>query len=109
MKRTTLLLLLSLGFAADASAATEIKTGYIKALFADPSDVVIHLNDASGRDINSSCGAYYYHIQRKNPNFSEFYSLMLAAATAGKEVWLAISGCSGGRAILSHGAAFFPR
>lgn len=101
-----LFLLIIVCFISQLSNASQV-SGTIKRVFADPSDIVIILQDKNGSEVSGECGSFYYHIQRSNDNFTEFYSLVLTAAASGKEVNFHVNGCSSSRHLLSHGSVKF--
>ena len=84
------------------SAALTVTIGFPVAVYADPSDVVIELDNAG------NCGSKYFHIQRSNPNFKEMTAVALTALANGKKLNLFVSGClnQGDRNILDHGGVF---
>ena len=73
--------------------------GQVTRVYADPSDAV-YVVDSGG---SSPCGAIFYHVRRTNENFKEFYSLLLTAFTAGKNVSVRVVECDGDRNITSQG------
>lgn len=72
--------------------------GKIINIWADPSDVVLRL------DQNGPCNTNMFNIRRTNVNFSELVSLMYTAGTAGTHVGLFVSGCDGDRNIVAQGS-----
>ncbi len=79
--------------------------GSISMIYVDPSDVVLKLKHNNSY-VTGPCGSYYYHIRRSNDNFTEFYSLVLAAYAAQRNVSVRVTSCSGDRNILSHGNSY---
>lgn len=77
------------------------KKGKIVEIYADPSDIVLVLDQAG------PCGSNFYIIRRNNQNFSEFTSLMYTAAASRQMVNLSVSACENDRNIISHGSAIF--
>jgi hypothetical protein len=85
-------------FVYPSSAALTVIGGKPLAVYADPSDVVIHLDTAG------PCGSNFFHIQRTSQNFKELTSAALTALSLGKGMHLFVSTCASDRNILSHGA-----
>jgi hypothetical protein len=73
-------------------------TGTPVIVYADPSDVVVGLDQAGG------CGSTLYNIRRTNENFKEFTAVALTAFSFGKKLTLFVYGCDGDRNIIDHGA-----
>lgn len=89
-------LVLVIGYVASPAHALGVKTGKVIAVYADPSDFVVHA------DIAGDCGSNFYHIQRSRSNFKEASAVMLTAFSLGKRLILFVESCSGDRNILSH-------
>ncbi|MFG6490503.1 hypothetical protein ACG04R_27815 [Roseateles sp. BYS78W] len=89
--------LFALAGSAMSQPAPSVTNGVPVNVFADPSDVVIEL-DQAGR-----CGSKYFHIQRMKPNFKEVTAVMLTAFATGKRFVAFVEGCAGDRNIISHG------
>lgn len=87
-----------------STAMSESRSGFVTRLYTDPSDIVIVLGDKNKAPISGQCGSNLYHIKRSNTNFKEFYSLVLAAAAAQKELSLEVGGCANSRNVLTHGS-----
>ena len=99
--KTSLALITSLGLALAGTAigqsAPTVTNGVPVNVFADPSDMVIEL-DQPGR-----CGSRYFHIQRSKTNFKEVTAVMLTAFATGKRFVAFVEGCAGDRNLLSSG------
>jgi hypothetical protein len=76
--------------------ALGVKTGKVIAVYADPSDFVVHA------DVAGDCGSNFYHIQRSRTNFREASAVMLTAFSLGKRLILFVESCNGDRNIVSH-------
>jgi hypothetical protein len=95
------------GSLASAAYADVLVGGKIEAVYADPSDVVIQL------DQNGDCSpfggpnpsSHFFHIQRAQTNFKELTALMLTALSAGKTVAFFVTSCVADRNIVGHGRA----
>ena len=90
-------LLIAESVVSTACAQIAVNGGHPVAVFADPSDFVVAL-DQPGK-----CGSAFFHIQRSNPNFKELVSVFLTAFSTGQFLQLYVASCSGDRNILSHG------
>jgi hypothetical protein len=105
MKKNALMVLLLLAivgsFSSSAYALT-VTIGKPLEVFADPSDVVVAL-DTAGQPL---CTSKFFIIQRANTNFKELTAVVLTAFSSGKTLRLFVSGCSGGRSIVSHAGMF---
>lgn len=101
-KNTFIALLLAIvgSFSCAAYADLTVIFGKPVEIYADPSDVVVVLDNAG------PCGSKYFHIQRTNTNFKEFNALVLSAFTSGKTLHFFVASCNGDRNILSHGSMF---
>ena len=105
MKYLKVVILISALFSVIAHSASN--SGYVNKIYADPTNIVIVLNNGDGAYVNGQCGSYFYHINRSLVNFKEFYALILAAAASKKEVNLQVGGCESQRNILTHGHVKF--
>jgi hypothetical protein len=94
----TLFIAAVVGFSGSAYADLTVTIGTPIEIFADPSDVVIVLNQAG------SCGSAYFHIQRNKANFKELTAVALTALSSGKTMRLFVESCAADRNILSHGS-----
>jgi hypothetical protein len=82
-----------------ALAQLGVTAGTINAVFADPSDFVVAL------DQTGPCGSGFFHIQRAAVNFDEMVAVVLTAFAANKTMTFFIASCGGDRNIVSHGYA----
>ena len=100
---SSIIVLVYIPFSIGAHSNTPVFVqGNIDVLFADPSDIVFTLKN-DNKKVIGPCGSPFFHIQRTNINFNEFYSLILTAFAANKVASLYVSNCSADRNILSHG------
>jgi hypothetical protein len=73
--------------------------GQINEIYADPSDVVLVLDNVG------PCVTSMFHIKRSAVNFTEMTALMYTAGAAARPVSVYVSGCEGDRNVVSHGVA----
>jgi hypothetical protein len=86
---------------ADAQTFPIQVTSKINKIWSESSRTILELQSVG------PCGSIYFDIARSNGNFSEMTALMFTAAASSRSVQLELSGCSGQRNVVSHGAAIF--
>src|ERR1700736_5846814 len=117
--RTLVALTLAIaGSLASPAYADVVIDGKIEAVYADPSDVVVQLDQAGDcrkfifivgvTEVGPSIkhgpkpSSKFFHIQRAKTNFKEMTAVVLTALAAGKTLSFFVETCDGDRNIVSH-------
>jgi hypothetical protein len=104
------------GSLASPAYADVVIDGKIEAVYADPSDVVVQLDQAGDCSkfivgvtevghVNKhgpKPSSKFFHIQRAKTNFKEMTAVVLTALAAGKTLSFFVETCDGDRNIVSH-------